>query len=161
MCLSTVWTDSEMNEWLEGQGEVIEAWKGVKVCKKSYCIYEFSPKSGQPYPSGNGFAERTIIKTMRSRYWSGYHWFVSLQDWESYFRNANKNTVQHIKCLIHKDWVTAIGVDNFHGKKTILITSQAIFPHYPETEARYEDIEPFLEKKEPILVKPQPSKLIP
>lgn len=31
MCLSEIWTDEQMEEWLAGQGEVIEVWKTTEI----------------------------------------------------------------------------------------------------------------------------------
>lgn len=56
---------------------------------------------------------------------------------------------QAISCLIKKEWIIAIGREM---GRVVIVAPQAIFPHYPETEARREDIEPFLEKKEEVVL---------
>lgn len=147
MCLSEIWSDEEMNEWLAGQGEVIEVWKTTGVREEG-----FSPACASVFRFlyGNGHQldkEKRTIGYEKFRYWTGFHFFINKEDAEDCAKNlANKDVPEtFLLCLVRKEWITSIGKDHFGNT---IIASQAIFPHYPETEARYEDIEPFLEKKE-------------
>lgn len=150
MCLAKVFSDDEMAEYLEAQPEVIEVWKVAwalpnrKVYAPCICFNE-SIESDVPFPSGIGIANNTRkISTLSQEYWSGYHSFAALEDAEYDKRVSDraflnqKNIV--VKCLIKKEWITTIGEENWSGSKIVIITSQAVFPHYPETEARWEDL---------------------
>lgn len=135
MCLQTIWTDEEMEEWLEEQPEVIE------VCKHAF-HYEHnshweSPATSYTYKNGHNKANITIkLLAGKGMYWSGFHFSLKPILWfEKY------SSHERIKCLIKKEWITTIGTEIWGSKQYIVIVaSQAIFPHYPETEARYEDL---------------------
>lgn len=164
MCLSEVWTNEEMEEWLAGQGEVIEVWKGVIVEDEKYRpIYDYN---SHRYSEGISIAHRrTIAINRKEQYWSGYHFFLDKENADNFTEGVGYSGVT-IKCLIRKDWVVAMGESGWFriGERrgfyhpNALVASQAIFPHYPETEARYEDIEPFLTKEPEMAVSSLKSK---
>ena len=143
MCLAKVWTDEQMNEWLEGQGEVIEVWKAVsKWNTHNYfsapCEYMYGG-----YPAARGIAQQIMIKQGGFRYMSGFHFCLTKADAKAW---GNFDDGICIKCYIKKEWIIAIGAQpRLFAREgdpliSIIVASQAIFPHYPETEARYEDI---------------------
>ena len=131
MCLSRVFTDEEMEEWLADKPEVIEVIKPALVFDKQWS----SPCGNGRYCGGLNIANKKMVG-MVSKYWSGYH-FTFNETWAKRWAHS-----KIITCLIKKEWITAIGPESY-GEGTVainIVTSQAIFPHYPETEARLEDV---------------------
>jgi len=142
MCLSIVWTDEEMEAWLADQPEVIEVEKFVAVSthKTHYVNLYRDCSFACSYASGLDRAcPQWPNKAGLRKYWPNFHFYLP-DNGSTPWSHCVK-----IKCLIKKDWVTAIGTEY---QDTVIVTSRAVFPHYPEVSARYEDIQPFLEKAE-------------
>lgn len=143
MCLAKVWTDEEMNKWLEGQGEVVEVWKAATIKNEQY--HPCYPYRSHRYQFPMSLARRELIREYGVRYWSGYHFFLNKEEAENYGKMESDGQV--IKCFVLKKWITAIGESGrtrlsksgFYYPITI-VASQAVFPHFPDTEARLEDI---------------------
>ncbi|GAH43372.1 unnamed protein product [marine sediment metagenome] len=144
MCLARVWTDEEMEEWLAGQGEVVEVWKVVHQEQQRYYSPLYVPVKA--YKAGlNNIAKREkITATCDSQYYAGFHFFLLNEKTHSNFRNCFlTKSPAVIKCLLKKDWITAMGDSGYLGESGILtsvVALRAVFPHHPETEARYEDL---------------------
>ena len=140
MCLAKVWTNEEMNEWLEGQGEVIEVWKVTTVLNnESYGNYYRGCSYTCAYLGGLDVARPEWMLEKKSfRYWPNFHFFEKAPPrTHTTYLMASNHPVQFIKCLIKKEWVTAVGEEE---GAIVIVASQAVFPHFPDTEARYEDI---------------------
>lgn len=150
MCLARVFTDEEMDEWLEGQPEVIEVFC---IAIDDIDCYE-SLNYGEKYVGSLNHAAKTPIEEPKAKYWSGYHSFPDL----SLIAPIRKSIKKHprasfldprpvvlLKCLVRKEDITAVGMDKnptpgHFDLHIVIVASQAIFPHYPETEARLEDL---------------------
>ena len=146
MCLERVFTDEEMDKRLEDQPEIIEIGKSVKILEASYIP---STWSGSIYVGGLNQAKQEKIDLPNDeQYWSGFHYFLNYQQVENYVRMFAFLNELLVKCLIKKEWITAVGISGYWlrdssgeiNKSLCVVTSQAIFPHFPETEARYEDL---------------------
>ncbi len=143
MCLARIYSDDEMAEYLEGQPEVIEVWKIVKY--QQGC-FEPAIREGLYKDGFNTTKSQKISVSNNRTYWSGYHFFTSRPDDEK----CAQQRIVVIKCLVKKEWISAIGVQRWGDVPdidVIIVSPQAIFPHYPEIEARYEDL-PKEEKQE-------------
>jgi hypothetical protein len=141
MCLSRVFTDEEMEEWLADKPEVIEVWKVATPLPfaSGFAGWVFSFEDDM-YKSGLDNAD-TKIRCMaddNKKYYVGFHFFVEYCDLGFY---KNFCAYKIIKCYVKKEWITAIGTYDWCGREVLnLVASQAVFPHYPETEARLEDV---------------------
>lgn len=152
MCLSEIWTDEQMEEWLAGQGEVIEVWKVSETAKGIHSNWY----SGVPCQNYSGYTEAFIDKKIETTsgfsYWAGFHFYIYKKDAKQFldFINQTKECFPQyrpvvIKCFVKKEWITAIGKDK-NRFCLCVVASQAIFPRYPETEARMEDMQPFIQE---------------
>ena len=131
MCLSRVFTDEEMEEWLADKPEVIEVEKWVTVSSGYGSFYDTCSFACR-YESGLNQARCERPKeTGGGKYWPYFHFWVKPPSW------IESSTQRIIKCIVKKEWITAIGED---GLRLSIVASQAVFPHYPETEARLEDV---------------------
>jgi hypothetical protein len=133
MCLARVFTDKEMENWLADKPDVIEVEKVVMVENNHYygIVRENSYKDGFQYANAKNKIEADDGKF----YWSGYHFFAEF--------DVPFNNTEHLKCLIRKNDITAIGKSLYtknHINCTEVIACAAVFPHYPETKARWEDL---------------------
>lgn len=137
MCLSRAFTDAEMEEWLADKPEVIEVWKMAKVVS---CRGYMAPVLRIVYKGGPNFVKKKIIQTPNNfQYYTGFHFFSKPA--KRYIGDKiNRKYDTWIKCLVKKEWITAIGIEHWEGNQIVIIASQAIFPHYPEREARMEDM---------------------
>ena len=120
MCLAKIWTDEQMAEWLEGQGEVIEVWKcvGIGVNANGYKSWDWS---GFSYKGGLNKANmrEKIMADSGMFYWSGFHCykkmvFAKKKAKDSIYLAERFQKLQAIKCLILKSQITAIGERNFY-----------------------------------------------
>lgn len=138
MCLAEIWTDEQMAEWLEGQGEVIEV---EKVVFNTFCGEKafYPPVTGRRYENGLNITGQHKINAVGFSYFSGYHFYWRKTGSIRWVHPWGKITV---RCLIKKEWITAIGMGRSDGNEyeIVIVASQAIFPHFPEVEARYEDL---------------------
>jgi hypothetical protein len=148
MCLARVYTDEEMEEWLADKPEVIEVWKVAKVSCGAY----MAPIRGRNvYESGLNIVEKEIIHALNySKYWAGFHFFSKPKRYIG--GKIDRKYYTCIKCLVKKEWITAIGIEHWKSTRLVIVASQAIFPHYPETEARLEDMDCYPETG-PVLVR--------
>jgi len=134
MCLREIWSDDKMNKWLNGQPDVIEVVKAVSEGSNHWLSYHRLVQCVAGYSKANYIPK--IITDDESMYFAGYHFFTK-ESVDSRSKEGDPITPL-IKCLVKKDWITAIG--NQWSWATVLVASEAVFPHYPETEARYEDL---------------------
>ena len=150
MCLSRVFTNEEMEEWLADKPEVIEVWKLVKVA--SWGAYR-APVLGIVYKGGPNFVEKAFIRVRDNfKYYAGFHFFN--KPLKTFFDGKIYGKYYTwIQCLVKKEWITAIGIERGESIQIAIVASQAIFPHYPETEARYEDMDCYPEETGPVLVR--------
>lgn len=144
MCLQTIFTDEETEEWLAEQPEVLVLHKGVFSNSIYGPCFSAMCRSNTPYKSGFNKAHQEKIGSIHAEYWSGFHFYTSPAPIDNWVYRAK------LECLVKKEWVTAIGL-GFYGD-VVVVASQAVFPIYPETEARYEDL-PQEEVKEKVAVK--------
>lgn len=137
MCLHIIWTDEETEEWLAGQPSLITAGKIVEKEEDAFSAPWRTWTYGK-YPSGCTQAKLEKICTGDVLYWSGFHFYANGDKAAcEYIPGSGENRIL-ITCLVKKEWITAVGKN---GTGLIsFVASQAIFPHYPETEARHEDL---------------------
>lgn len=133
MCLVRIFTDEEMEEWLADRPEVMVLEKGVSVYADGYGNLHSECSFGCRFSEGLNTTKpkRTVRVGKEQRYWPYYHFYEKAPRWMEHCGNII------IKCLVRKSQVCVIGEDS---GGIAIVASQAVFPHYPETEARYEDL---------------------
>ncbi|MHC4694626.1 MAG: hypothetical protein ACYS67_17945 [Planctomycetota bacterium] len=150
MCLSRIFTYEEMEEWLADKPEVIEVWKLVREVS---CEAYIAPAFGIVYEDGLNSVDKALIQVPNKfKYYAGFHFFT--KPLKRYFEpEIYRMYYTQIKCLVKKEWITAIGIEHWEDFQIAIVASQAIFPHYPETEARLEDVDCYPEETGPVLVR--------
>ena len=113
MCLSRVFTDEEMEEWLADKPEVIEVGKCVIRRRRAECYSSMcwggDLSSGFSHSRNNDF----IIAECNTRYYAGFHFFADKE-----FTTALEKecySYLNIKCYVKKKWITAIGEEAWAG----------------------------------------------
>jgi len=131
MCLSRVFTDEEMEEWLADKPEIMVLEKWVTVRNNCYASFFDECSFACVYKSGlNEALPKQPNNTSNGKYWPYYHFWYKAPNW------IENKYQKKIKCIIKKSWITAIGV----ALRPTIIAKYSVFPHYPETEARWEDV---------------------
>lgn len=151
MCLSEIWTDEEMESWLAEQPEVIEVHKLIVKGEDDICYTGFGCRQESQAAFNKANSTEKIIADNKITYWSGFHFFT--EEWDA-TRIITDGRERVVKCFIKKDWITAMGIERWgNSDSVVIVASQAIFPHYPETSARPEDMQPFLKQEVPEPIK--------
>ncbi len=167
MCLSSIYTDEDMNRIVEELPEVapgvVEVFKVVCVVNEQYHALNFH----ESFVSGMNYAKQPFVEAKcNTKYYAGFHFWSKMEDSTDTGRRMpfvstsegmlvdlalHKNIIAtHIgvvSCIVKKEWFTAVGKCEYAG--SVLVTSQAFFPAYPETEAKLEDFLAWL--NEPVL----------
>lgn len=153
MCLSEIYTDADMNRIVEELPEValgvVEVWKVAEAIGGVYSNWFFPPVQPINYqPFSKADVSLKIKNAKGTTYWAGFHFYPNPFGAQEFRQTlgGGSTTCQPtlIKCLIKKDWITAAGKDI----GLALVTSQAFFPTYPETEARLEDFLAWLKEND-------------
>lgn len=167
MCLSRVFTDEEMEQAIEELPEVapgiVRLFKAVCVVDEKYHALNFQ----EFFKEGINYAKQPFIKAdCNTKYYAGFHFWGKMEDSNNidmlvpFVKYCHLTLVMieinHgifasqtgvISCLAKKEWFDTAG--RTKRNKTALVTSQAFFPTYPETEAKMDDFLKWLEKNDP------------
>ena len=145
MCLQKILSDNKMESFLRDQPDVIKVYKYCRVG------HHYGPLVIRPfertslYKYGLGHADtRTRIEYDNFKYWSGFHFF--LQPDRKFFSKKWDGYYVEIECLVLKDWITAVGYEDWCGMQLVIVANKAIFPYQPETKARLSDLEQHLKE---------------
>lgn len=136
MTIINIWSKEKTKTWLALQPDIIEAYKFVEVKKDRFtnpyvgCI---NPTKRIP-PLYNYLDGLNISPTG-----PGFYFYIYKRDATRPAKTYSNGGVPHtaIKCLVPKLEIKKIGEAQW-GKT--FIAEIAVFPHFPETEARYEDL---------------------
>ena len=136
MCLSRVFTDTETEEWLADKPEVIEVEKLVVRLGKHW---RANIREEFVFMGGRNKANISLkidCDHSDQSYYSGFHCYLVSEGRKD--RQDPSDPQPFVTGFVLKKWITAIGICG--SGFIVLVSSQIVMPHYPETEARIEDI---------------------
>lgn len=137
MCLSRVFTDTEMEAWLADKPEVIVVYKMAMIESDRNDRYV------NPYGRCLEIPHCVYLGGINiSLQGDGFYFLINKEDAKAKvdFWQGNFNKHLLLVCYIYKAEIVHIGYDRKFDEHLTVIVPQAVFPHYPETEARLEDV---------------------